>query len=81
MGTKTKPTARLMSHIALAALVGLKPRTLRRRVAAGEWPEPHSIVGWTWLYRADQVEHYIETGAWPEGTRFKAGEGKGREMT
>jgi hypothetical protein len=75
---KTKPTTRLLTHRTVATMCDVDTETIREWVATGEWPEPHSVVRQTWFYAAEAIEHFIKTGGWPEGTRFKAGEGKGR---
>lgn len=70
MKTTVKP--RLITHRIVARLCGIDTSMLRDCVARGTFPEPHSILGErTWLYRADYVEHYIETTRWPEGAKFK----------
>ena len=77
--TKMANPPRLITHGRVAKLVEMDTVTLRRRVARGEWPEPHYVLNdRCWYYRLDMIEHFIEHGTWPEGTRFKGGEGKGR---
>jgi uncharacterized protein YeaC (DUF1315 family) len=76
---RTKPTTKLLTHRTVARMVDIDTETLREWVAVGEWPEPHAIVRQTWFYRADAIDHFLETGRWPDGTKFKAGEGKGRD--
>jgi hypothetical protein len=80
MATRTKPPPRLLTHREVAALVSIDTETLREWVAEGEWPEPLAVIKQTWFYKADQVDHFTRTGAWPEGTKFKVGAGKGRDL-
>lgn len=80
MPAKVKSGPRLMTHREVAAWISIDTETLRDWVAEGEWPEPIAIIRRTWFYPVHAVEHFIETGTWPEGTRFKPGVGKGREM-
>jgi hypothetical protein len=78
MATRTSVSPKWITHREVAGLVSIDTETLRDWVATGEWPEPISVVRQTWFYRADVVERFLETGVWPEGTKFKAGVGKGR---
>lgn len=78
MAARAKAQPRLLTHREVARLVSIDTETLREWVAAGEWPEPLAVVRQTWFYPLHSVEHFIETGTWPEGTRFKRGDGKGR---
>lgn len=52
---------------------------IKRRIAKGEWPLPHSILERTWRWRRDVIEYWLTTGEWPEGAAFTKGEGRGRE--
>ncbi len=78
MSTRAKTAPRLLTHREVAARVSIDTETLRDWVAEGEWPEPIAIVKRTWFYPAHQVDAFIETGTWPEGTKFKPGVGRGR---
>lgn len=87
MATKTKAPARtgragkarvkladlpdLIPHTFVAEKIGVSSTALRNWVASGEFPEPHSVLGQTWMYRVDTIRPYLETGRWPDGTRFK----------
>jgi hypothetical protein len=59
-------------------MCSLTTETLREWVARGEWPEPHAVIERTWFYQKSIIDHFLEKGEWPEGTRFKPGEGRGR---
>ncbi len=70
---KRKPAVelpRLMTHRQVAEVFQVTPAGLRKWVARGEFPCPHSIIVQTWYYREDIVAHRIKTGQWPEGLRF-----------
>jgi hypothetical protein len=67
-----------MTHRTVARLCDLDTETLRKWVAKGRWPEPHSIIEQTWFYPTDLIHHYIHTGGWPEGTKFREGMGEAR---
>lgn len=75
---RTKPQPRLIPHRTVAAWLSVNPSTVRDWVADGEFPEPRAVIKTTWFYDAAQVEIFIKTGTWPDGTRFKPGLGKGR---
>lgn len=64
-------TPKLVPHRKVAEWLSIDPETLRRWVARGEFPEPHSTIAQTWFYPLAQIEHYLQHGRWPEGTRFK----------
>lgn len=76
-----EPTSILMSHREVAKLCGVTPRRLRYWAERGQWPTPHSIVEQTWFYRRDMIEHYLNTGKWPEWVRFRSGVGAGYYQT
>lgn len=75
----SKLTVQLVTHREVAEACSVDTETLRDWVAKGEFPEPHSVIERTWFYRVDVVAHWLETGEWPRGARFKPGEGKGRQ--
>jgi hypothetical protein len=79
VATRTKTTPRLLTHREVAGLISIDTETLREWVAAGEWPEPLAVIRTTWFFPAELIECFLRTGAWPEGTRFKPGVGKGRD--
>jgi hypothetical protein len=62
---------RLIKMREVAAMLGITTQNIRRWVANGSWPEPHSAVATTWLYRADHIKTFVETGKWPDGVKFK----------
>jgi predicted DNA-binding transcriptional regulator AlpA len=70
MPTRAK-TASLLTHRTVAKRLDIDTETLREWVAAGEFPRPRAIVRKTWLYPRDWIEHYIDTGGWPEGAEFR----------
>ena len=78
MSTRTKTTPKLLTHREVAGLLSVDTETLRGWVAEGDFPEPRAIIRQTWFYPADWVRHFIDTGSWPEGTKFKPGVGRGR---
>jgi hypothetical protein len=61
----------LIPHAMVAEKFGITTTTLRNWVASGEFPEPHSTLAQTWLYRVDFIRAFLETGRWPEGVKFK----------
>lgn len=70
---KRKPTEgipRLMTHRQVADHFQVTPAGLRRWVAKGEFPCPHSIISQTWYYREDVIAHRVKTGQWPQGVEF-----------
>jgi hypothetical protein len=80
MGTETKvKNLGLMTHRTVARLCDLDTETLRKWVANGVWPEPHSIIQQTWFYPSDVILFFVQNGTWPEGTKFRAGVGNGRK--
>lgn len=78
---KVKTPRNLMTHKEAARRCSIDTETLREWVAKGLWPLPHAVIERTWFYRCSTIRHWLKTGEWPEGTRFKAGEGRGREVT
>lgn len=77
--TKAKSMG-LLTHRTVARMCDLDTETLRKWVANGVWPEPHSIIQQTWFYPSEAIVHYVQHGVWPEGTKFRKGVGKGREL-
>lgn len=78
MGVKrTKAKPRLMPHKQVAELCGITTEALRDWVAKGNFPEPHAIIGQTWLYKADLIEHWIETAEWLPTAVWKKDCGQG----
>lgn len=76
--TKRKMKPRLLTHRTVAQMMDVDTETLRDWVADGEFPEPVAVISRTWFYDQAVVEEFIETGRWPEGTKFKSGVGRGR---
>jgi hypothetical protein len=50
---KLADLADLIPHSMVAEKLGITTVCLRNWVAVGEFPEPHSILKRTWLYRVD----------------------------
>jgi hypothetical protein len=61
----------LIDHRQVARLLDKQVRQIRRWVQEGKWPLPHSVVGLLYFYRRDHVEHYLKTGRWPVGTKYR----------
>ena len=68
----------LITHVTVAALCSIDTETLREWVAKGVFPEPHTVFEHTWLYKRRVVQHFLDHGDWPKGTKFKPGVGRGR---
>lgn len=78
--SKTRvPTTKLLKHTRVAAMFDMAPKTLRRRVERGLFPEPHSEqrtrpdsdAGLVLLYDEQVIRERMETGLWPAGTKFR----------
>lgn len=67
----------LYTHRTVAAMLDVSTATLRGWVHVGEFPKPHSIVRTMWFYPAATIDHYIKTGAWPDGVKFRDGRDRG----
>jgi predicted DNA-binding transcriptional regulator AlpA len=78
---KVDITPRLMPHKRVAALCGITTDTLRTWVAKGNFPEPHSTIGKTLLYKTDLIEHWLQTGEWLPSATWKNGRREGRDHT
>lgn len=76
--SRAKPKRQLITHREIAASCSVDTETLRKWVAKGLFPLPHSIIERTWFYRADIIEPWLETGEWPPEAKFTPGEGRGR---
>lgn len=76
MATKTEQ--KLMPHRRVARQLGITTETLRDWVDRGEFPEPHSVFGQTWLYEVELIDQFIKTRRWLPCARFKRGRGRGR---
>lgn len=61
----------LVNHRDVAAAFGITTAVLMRAVAKGEFTTPHSIIGTFYLFDRATVEHRLETGTWPKGTKFR----------
>lgn len=72
-GTKVEPV--LITHLTVAALCSIDTETLRDWVGRGIFPRPHSVFERTWLYKKSVVDHFIESGRWPEEASFIPKEG------
>jgi predicted DNA-binding transcriptional regulator AlpA len=69
--TVARRAPELINHRKVADMLGITTKNIRRWVAKGSFPEPHSVIETVWLYRSDQVRTFLATGKWPEGTKFK----------
>lgn len=69
----------LIRHKEVLARADMTLAEVKRRIEAGDWPLPHSVLDRTWRWRRDEVEHWLRTGEWPAGANFKKGVGRGRE--
>jgi predicted DNA-binding transcriptional regulator AlpA len=69
----------LIRHKEIQARADMTLTEIKRRMEAGDWPVPHSVLDRTWRWRRDVIEHWLTTGEWPEGANFKRGVGLGRE--
>lgn|GEM_PF-4916069 len=76
---KKAKTAKLLKHTRVAAMFDMTSRTLKRRVERGLFPEPHSEqrtrpdcdAGLVLYYDAAVIQHRLDTGLWPVGTKFR----------
>lgn len=81
MGTEAKAArSELIRHKEVLARADMTLPEIKRRIAAGDWPLPHSILDRTWRWRREHIEHWLSTGEWPEGADFTKGEGRGRTV-
>lgn len=80
MATRAKTDRQLINHRSVAKACDIDTETLRAWVAKGEFPRPHSTIQSTWLYDKAIIDHWLETGRWPEGAKFRtrraAGQGE-----
>ncbi len=60
----------LVHHRDVAKAFGVTIPTLLRWVRAGEFAAEHSSIGKFYLFDRATVEHRLERGLWPDGTRF-----------
>ena len=57
-------------HVEVAQHFRVTVPGLRRWVAKGEFPIPHSTIAQTWYYQESVIRHRMLTGEWPEGVKF-----------
>jgi predicted DNA-binding transcriptional regulator AlpA len=83
VGTEAKATAKseLIRHKEVLARADMTLAEIKRRMAEGDWPLPHSVLDRTYRWRREHVEAWLATGEWPEGASFAKGVGKGRQPT
>jgi predicted site-specific integrase-resolvase len=81
MSAKVKPPpTTLISHHDVAEWWSVSPKLLRRWIARGDFPAPHSQAGTYLFYDRAVIEHQLRTGKWPKGTVFYgSGSGDGIE--
>jgi hypothetical protein len=60
----------LMTHREVAEHFRVTTAGLRKWVARGEFPIPHSIIAKTWYYQEAMIAHRLRTGEWPGGVKF-----------
>jgi len=68
MGTEAK----LIDHIDMCRILGVKPDTWRKRIKIGTAPLPFSQMGSRTYYRIADLRHYLKQGAWPARMKFRA---------
>lgn len=64
-------TPRLTNHRKLAAMMGEPTKRIRGWIDSGHL-KPHSRIGKTYYFRAEDVEHYLKTGRWVRETESDA---------
>jgi hypothetical protein len=74
---RDKATPDLLTIRTVARRADLDTETIRKWVAAGEFPEPRAIIKNTWFFDARVILHWLDTGLWLESARFKPGVGRG----
>jgi hypothetical protein len=60
----------LVTHRAVAEKFGITPAALRKWVRGREFPTPHIVIGRTWFYKAEIIDHKLRTGTWLPGVKF-----------
>ena len=68
---RAKAAPEFWKHAKVAELFGITPRTLRAWVLAGDFPQPHMMVRQTWFYDATIINHWRQTGQWPDRAKFR----------
>jgi predicted DNA-binding transcriptional regulator AlpA len=76
--TETKTKSELIRHKEVQQRADIDLSEIKRRIASGDWPQPHSIMERTWRWRRADIEPWLETGEWPATANFKNGVGRGR---
>lgn len=71
MSTETESKAVLIDNIEVCTRLGIKPGTWRKRVASGQAPLPHSVMGARTYYRLADVKYYETEGKWHSRMKFK----------
>lgn len=61
----------LVNHRVVARAFGVSTSTLMRAVQKGNFPVPHSILNSFYLFDKATIEHRLEKGTWPSGTKFR----------
>lgn len=79
MNSEAKATkSDLIRHKEVLIRADITLAEIKRRIAAGDWPQPHSIMERTWRWRRADIEPWLATGEWPATANFKQGAGRGR---
>ncbi len=61
----------LIDNMEVCRRLGINPSTWRGRVARGEAPLPHAVMGRRTYYREADVRHYQVRGTWPARMKFR----------
>jgi hypothetical protein len=61
----------LITDRAAARRIGVSARMVRLWVHTRAWPLPRSCQGDSWLFDISDVDHWLKTGIWPAGVRFR----------
>ncbi len=67
---RAAPAIQLINHRRVAEWWDVQPKTIRRWVAIGTFPVPHSEQGTYLFFDRSIIEHRLKTGLWPAGTKF-----------
>jgi hypothetical protein len=68
MGKKT--ASPMIHHVAIAAIHGVQPLTIRRWIALGKFPKPRYALGRYLFFERAAFDQFTETGHWPKSVEF-----------
>jgi hypothetical protein len=71
-----KVDPKLICHRDVARLLGVSTTLLRRWIARGVFPQPHSAIEETLFYPKHQIDHYVTHGEWPDPGRRSSHKGE-----